>query len=148
MASLWEPERQQELYERITRLQADTPRRWGTMNAGQMLQHLDRAYKNAMGVLPVSKIFWGFITSLTPVKKLMIYKIPWKKNLPTAPEYVVADAVDFDAARAAFLESLQIITTGDVVRFAAHPIFGQLSYEDWGALLYKHTDHHLRQFGV
>jgi hypothetical protein len=27
------------------------------------------------------------------------------------------------------------------------PVFGALSGKDWGALSYKHLDHHLRQFG-
>jgi hypothetical protein len=29
-----------------------------------------------------------------------------------------------------------------------HPFFGQLSKNEWGILIYKHLDHHLRQFGV
>ena len=30
----------------------------------------------------------------------------------------------------------------------AHPIFGPLTVRQWGVQGYKHTDHHLRQFGV
>jgi hypothetical protein len=30
----------------------------------------------------------------------------------------------------------------------AHPSFGRLSGREWGILVYKHTDHRLRQFGV
>jgi hypothetical protein len=30
----------------------------------------------------------------------------------------------------------------------AHPVFGRMTRRAWGALAYKHTDHHLRQFGV
>jgi hypothetical protein len=29
-----------------------------------------------------------------------------------------------------------------------HPFFGRLSGDEWGRLIYKHLDHHLRQFGV
>ncbi|MFI5451141.1 DUF1569 domain-containing protein [Pedobacter sp. UC225_61] len=29
-----------------------------------------------------------------------------------------------------------------------HPIFGKMSTEQWDVLLWKHTDHHLRQFGA
>jgi hypothetical protein len=28
------------------------------------------------------------------------------------------------------------------------PLFGPLTGREWGALAYKHADHHLRQFGV
>ena len=29
-----------------------------------------------------------------------------------------------------------------------HPAFGHLSSRDWGALVHRHVDHHLRQFGA
>jgi len=29
-----------------------------------------------------------------------------------------------------------------------HAFFGQLTPEEWARLMYKHLDHHLRQFGV
>jgi hypothetical protein len=30
----------------------------------------------------------------------------------------------------------------------AHPAFGPLTPAQWGALSFRHLDHHLRQFGV
>jgi hypothetical protein len=32
--------------------------------------------------------------------------------------------------------------------FQSHPVYGLLSHEEWGQVLYFHTDHHLRQFGA
>jgi hypothetical protein len=29
-----------------------------------------------------------------------------------------------------------------------HSFFGRLSGEEWGFLMYKHLDHHFRQFGA
>ncbi len=29
-----------------------------------------------------------------------------------------------------------------------HPAFGTMTARRWGAIGYRHTDHHLRQFGV
>ena len=29
-----------------------------------------------------------------------------------------------------------------------HAFFGRLNGDEWGRLMYKHIDHHLRQFGV
>lgn len=29
-----------------------------------------------------------------------------------------------------------------------HPFFGKLTSEQWGKGIYKHLDHHLKQFGV
>jgi hypothetical protein len=30
----------------------------------------------------------------------------------------------------------------------AHSFFGRLTPEEWATLMYKHLDHHLRQFGA
>jgi hypothetical protein len=32
--------------------------------------------------------------------------------------------------------------------FPEHAAFGRLSGAQWGVLMYRHTDHHFRQFGV
>jgi hypothetical protein len=32
--------------------------------------------------------------------------------------------------------------------WAEHPAFGQMQGREWGWLVYKHTDYHLRQFGA
>ncbi len=32
--------------------------------------------------------------------------------------------------------------------FQASPVFGPLSRHTWGRLMWRHLDHHLRQFGV
>lgn len=29
-----------------------------------------------------------------------------------------------------------------------HPLFGRMSTRDWDRLLYRHTNHHFRQFGI
>ncbi len=44
------------------------------------------------------------------------------------------------------LNYLKIILTKD--NFQEHPIFGKLNKKDWGRLIWKHLDHHLRQFNV
>jgi hypothetical protein len=28
------------------------------------------------------------------------------------------------------------------------PLFGNLQHKEWGIMLYKHTHHHLKQFGL
>jgi hypothetical protein len=32
--------------------------------------------------------------------------------------------------------------------FSPHPAFGKMNRKEWGIMVYKHLDHHLRQFGV
>ena len=46
-----------------------------------------------------------------------------------------------DAALAAALSPLEEYLEG-------HPFFGAMTSEEWSVLMYKHLDHHLRQFGA
>ena len=36
----------------------------------------------------------------------------------------------------------------DADKKTLHPVFGELNYEEWVLLHYKHVMHHLRQFGL
>lgn len=55
----------------------------------------------------------------------------------------------FDADKAELLRVIRALRPPDSDEAAGdHPIFGRMSVRDWGVLLYKHTDHHFRQFGI
>src|ERR1044072_8984428 len=85
-----------------------------------------------------------------PLKHLILYVLPFPKGAPTAPELKVDVAkVAFAEQRAALLELLERIGSGpDEGAGPAHPLFGPLTWRQWGVLTYKHADHHLRQFGA
>ena len=53
----------------------------------------------------------------------------------------------FDADRQEVVALLRRFAS-DGVRYAAHPMFGAMARRDWLIWGYRHTDHHLRQFGV
>jgi hypothetical protein len=119
-----------------------------------MLQHLRLSALMAVGELPVAsknkRVFQVF-----PLKHLILYVLPFPKSAPTAAELkpAVADspvvAASLEEERAALLALLERIGTG--VRDGvgpAHPLFGPLTRDEWGVATYKHTDHHLKQFGA
>ena len=121
---------------------------WGRMDARSMLVHLKRSALMALGELPVAnkgkRVFQVF-----PVKHLILHVAPFPKNAPTAPELLPTDEGTVDAMRAEVVSLMERIAAGP--REGAgpiHPLFGRLSYQEWGIATYKHTDHHLRQFGV
>ena len=67
----------------------------------------------------------------------------------TAPELSVPVEGDFDAIRSELVSLVERIGAGPRVGDGpVHPLFGRLSFEEWGVATYKHTDHHLRQFGA
>lgn len=148
-ASLWNTNEQKALSDRLNQLTEQSKRQWGKMDVAQMLKHIDIAYKNAIGEIPVTRHPMAFIASTYPARRLLIFGIPFQKNLPTAEEYKVKYTLNFQVVRNEFLNTFQKVTQhANELQFAEHPVFGKLNKEEWGALLHKHLDHHLRQFGV
>ena len=96
-------------------------------------------------------LFLAFDVAFKFVKPLALGNDePMRRNSPTMKDLVVQDERDLGTER----ERL----CGLINRFAAagpkgctthpHSFFGRLTPEEWAELMYKHLDHHLRQFGV
>jgi hypothetical protein len=122
--------------------------RWGRMDAKAMLNHLKLSALMALGELPVAckskRAFQVF-----PIKHLILYVVPFPKGAPTAPELLVPDATPVDAIRSELVSLVERIGAGPSEGDGpVHPLFGRLSFREWGVATYKHTDHHLRQFGA
>src|SRR6185295_7703686 len=82
-----------------------------------------------------------------PLKHLILYVLPFPKSAPTAPELKSSVSVSFEDERAALLELLERIGTGPGEgKGPEHPLFGPMTYREWGVVTYKHADHNLRQF--
>jgi hypothetical protein len=133
---------------RLESLSAASTRRWGSMDVVAMLRHLNLSARMAVGELPVvtknKRVFQVF-----PLKHLILYVLPFPKGAPTASELKPSDAVSFEEERAALLELIERIATGPREGGGpAHPLFGPLTWREWGVATYKHTDHHLKQFGA
>jgi hypothetical protein len=149
MESLWNKNYQAVLLSRIEQLHEKSPRKWGKMDVAQMLEHMNIAYKNAIDEVKVAKHPMSILASLKPIKKLLIFGMPFQKNLMTAKEYMIETPQNFEKNKADFIKTFNIITQkAKDNTFSSHPIFGKLTYNEWGALLSKHLDHHLKQFGV
>jgi hypothetical protein len=74
---------------------------------------------------------------------------PWRKNLPTSPIAKATDAKDLGAELPVLGELVkEFHALKDRKKWNPHPIFGELTAEQWGQMQYKHLDHHLTQFGV
>ena len=137
-----------EISTRVRSLSVSSTGRWGSMDVTNMLQHLHLAARMTLGELPVvsknKRVFQMF-----PLKHLILYVLPFPKGAPTAAELKPSVAVVFEEERAAVLELLERIGTGPREGAGpAHPLFGPMTWREWGVATYKHTDHHLRQFGA
>ncbi|MCU1381969.1 MAG: hypothetical protein JWL71_666 [Acidobacteria bacterium] len=145
MKSIWQEDARRELSDRIGALRWDRRAAWGRFTAPQMICHLAESLKMAMGELMIrpkrSPIRYA------PLKQLIIYVAPFPKGAPTAPELLAREPGDF-AADVADVQRLlaRAASARTTERWPEHPAFGTLSTRAWGVLIYRHMDHHLRQF--
>ena len=137
-----------EIVTRIRSLSVSSTGRWGTMGVTSMLQHLRLSARMALGELSVPSVNKRAL-QVFPLKHVLLYVLPFPKAAPTAPELKPVDAASLEEERTAVLELLERIGTGPREGAGpAHPLFGPLTWREWGVATYKHTDHHLKQFGV
>ena len=88
---------------------------------------------------------------LTPfIRSSILGAKPFGKNAPTDPTFVVAGERDFTAERMRLLGLIhRFVERGsDAAGRETHAFFGRMTGHEWGELMYKHIDHHLRQFGA
>ena len=152
MKSFNQPDCFEELNSRIDQLRVDTPRKWGKMNAPQMICHLTDSFRGVMGrkliSMPERRSGWRltkWFALSTPVK--------WPQGVPTRPEMdqlmagtrpgeFEADVRDLKAIMVEFARQPREF------EFQPHPIFLELTEKEWMRWGYRHVDHHLRQFGL
>ena len=132
MPTFWDATARDAFCQRVARLTPDTPARWGRFNAAQMVAHLNDAMRMASGELPVAPKntplrYW-------PVKKLVIYVLPFPKGAPTAPELLArCGAADLATEQAAFRTLAdRVAAKPSTDAWPAHPAFGALTLRRLG----------------
>src|SRR4026207_1793313 len=113
-------------------LSASSTAQGGRMSGTGMLPQLRLSGQMAVGELKVvsgnKRAFQVF-----PLKHLILYVLPFPKGAPTAPELKPSVAASFEEERAALLELLARIGTGPREGTGpAHPLFGPLTWREWG----------------
>jgi hypothetical protein len=75
---------------------------------------------------------------------------PMRRNSPTVKGLVVQDERDLGMERERLCGLIDRFAAAGPVGCTTHPhsFFGRLTPDEWATLMYKHLDHHLRQFGV
>lgn len=137
-----------EVRARLARIRPGTLPKWGRMSASQMTCHLVTWMEMALGERPIAerRLFVRFPI----IKQFAVYLMPIPKGLPTARELLSRSPdASLETDRAAFEAALDRFGAHDAAApWPPHPAFGPLSRRAWGVLAFRHTDHHLRQFGV
>jgi hypothetical protein len=136
---------------RLSKLEPHSERSWGKMTPAQMLAHCSVSMQWAVGEIVPEK-------GPLPVRligrlvKPMVFRNedPLRKNSPTAKSLVVSDERDLIKERERLSGLIDKFVLGGAPGCTNNPhsFFGKMTPEQWAILMYKHLDHHLRQFGV
>lgn len=140
-----------ELERRIRSLQPDSPRLWGTMTPASMLCHVADVLAQAVGKREETDRSNVFTRVL--LRPLVLHVMPMPKGAPTGPGLDPTKGgtkpEGFEQDRDRVLSLLAENASRPAHEpFATHPFFGPMNHAERGILTWKHTDHHLRQFGV
>jgi Protein of unknown function (DUF1569) len=149
MKNLFQREAIDEVIGRIDTLQPATQRQWGKMDVAQMMAHCSATLDMASGRLNTPRAFVGRL--IGPFfKSVYTNEKPLSRSSPTDPKLVVSDQRDFLREQEQLKLKVRQFHEGGETQCTRHPhpFFGALPPQDWARGMYKHLDHHLRQFGV
>ncbi len=149
MRNLFDPADRKSILERLGRLERGATRQWGKMGAAQMLAHCSIALEAATGDKPRKQALIGKLLARF-VKSSLVGEKPFSKDSPTDPAFIVTGDRDFEPERQRLTTLVNRFSELGPEKAAAqvHSFLGRLTGEEWAVMMYKHIDHHLRQFGA
>jgi hypothetical protein len=151
MINMLSPEGATAIIARINSLSPAQPALWGKMSADQMLAHCNVTYQFVFEQEKFKKPNWLMKFILRSfVKKIVVGDKPYSKNSRTAPEFLIADARNFEKEKGQLIANILRTQQLGEAHFDGleNFSFGKLSKVEWNNLFYKHLDHHLNQFNV
>ncbi|HEV2134221.1 MAG TPA: DUF1569 domain-containing protein [Terracidiphilus sp.] len=151
MKHMFEAESAEEIKQRLQKLRPDSRRQWGKMSATQMLAHCSAGLEMALGATHPPRMLIGRLMGPLVKPLALMENAEMRRNVPTAKILMVdAKDLDFRNERTRLIELITHFAAGGSAACTTHPhfFFGKLSSKEWSILMYKHLDHHLRQFGA
>lgn len=149
MKSLFEFQTKEEILLRLQQLSPDCEPLWGSMNVAQMMAHCTGGLNLAMGHIKPKRQILGILFGWL-FKSSYSNKYNFPKNVKTIKGGEIIHACDFDTEYIRLMKTIEAFYLGGepVCTTHPHPIMGKFTPKQWGIGMYKHLDHHLRQFGV
>jgi hypothetical protein len=121
------------------------------MTASQMLAHCSMSMQWAVGERVPERAPFP-LRLIGPIVKPMVLRNddPIRKNAPTAKSLIVEGEPDLARERDRLSGLIDKFAAGGAAACTRNPhgFFGKMTPDQWAILMYKHLDHHLRQFGV
>tara|TARA_R110000868_G_C10892706_1_gene763745 strand:+ start:92 stop:541 length:450 start_codon:yes stop_codon:yes gene_type:complete len=138
-----------EIINRLGNLKPNSQRFWGKMEVAQMLTHSRKALEMATGENNLPRALIGRLIGRFFIKDFANEK-PFGKNGPTDKTLKITDQRDFEREKQKLIETIKKFQNGGENECSRHPhpFFGKVTPTEWSIGMYKHLDHHLRQFGA
>ncbi|MBS4199138.1 DUF1569 domain-containing protein [Bacillus sp. FJAT-49732] len=138
-----------EVLKRIDKLSPNSQQQWGKMDVAQMLAHCSSFQDIAMGNSFPPRSWLGIIVGRF-AKQIIYNDKTLPHNMSTIPTILIADDRDFDTEKEKLKQKIITFQNNGPEKCTTHPhpFFGKLTSEQWGKGIYKHLDHHLKQFEV
>ncbi len=137
------------IIERAGRLTSNSKPLWGQMNVTEMLLHCNLCNQQILDG-DIEKAKTGLKQKL--IRLLALYLVrQFPKHMKSAERNITKNKIAvnaFDEDLYRFINIAKQFPNGTRSKGLAHPAFGILDDKEWGIAAWKHTDHHLRQFGV
>ncbi|GGG14051.1 DUF1569 domain-containing protein [Pontibacter amylolyticus] len=150
MKSIFDKPSRDEIIGRIAFLNAGSSVQWGKMNVFQMVEH--NTYWNGWMLgkdgHTYKQAFLGKVFGKMALRKMIKDEEPFDRNIPTSSQFKAKETTgDLEAEKLKWIALTKAYENYDNPAFI-HDFFGKMTKEQIGILVYKHSDHHLRQFGV
>ncbi len=146
MKTIHHAETREELINRILLLDVSAKPNWGKMTVYQMVKHCTMSEELFQGKISFKRLFIGRLFGKMALTALLKDAAPMKKNQPTHKDMKITENGDFRSEQLKWIELLKAYSQLSNSAFV-HPFFGSMTKDQIGKYVYKHTDHHLRQFG-
>lgn len=147
MKSIFDTETRTEIFSRIDSLTKETEAAWGQMTVAQMVKHCALCEEYYHGNLQVSRSFLGRLIGRMVINKtLKGDQSMLQKNAPTSPHFKVNNNIENLELEKEKWKSLIGQYASFDKEYFTHWFFGKMSKQQLGQFIYKHSDHHLRQF--
>lgn len=138
----------------LKKLSAGDPGKWGKMNAQQMTEHVADFF-----MVSSQKRIFPVVTPeeyLPKFKAFLLSDKEFRENTEAPKEIVPEEPFPVrNESMAAAIDELQKEIDDFVLYFeehpgakTAHPVFGELDFDEWVLLHHKHVTHHSKQFGL
>jgi hypothetical protein len=152
MKTLANAQDKEEIERRLRTIRPNSQRRWGKMTVAEMICHSSDAFRVCMGEKSAKDVSSLFTRTLMKWAALSV-PTKWPHGVKTVPE---CDPRREGSAPSDFGHDMRDLREllGQFAReprgfeFQPHPMFGQMTYDEWMRWGYLHMDHHLRQFGA